>query len=119
MKYRILRVDGDYDYHNVSWIKDEAQLPRGSIVMTDEEWESRLFKVETAENKKERVRKQLKSSRNSYLFSTDWYTAREIDEPNSYPQAIKDKRILARQEINAIEDPTITLKALNAFNATF
>ena len=63
-------------------------------------------------------KEELKTPRNSYLFLTDWYVAREIDEPNSYPQSIKDKRILARQEINNIEAAT-TLTALNAFNTTF
>ena len=45
-------------------------------------------------------------NRKGYLFSTDWYILREYDQPNSYPQEIKNKRILARTEINQIEQET-------------
>ena len=47
---------------------------------------------------------QLINVRINYLKNTDWYISREIDEPNSYPEVVKDKRILARQEINNIEN---------------
>ena len=56
--------------------------------------------------------------RSLYLKSTDWYTAREVDEPSSYPVEIKNKRILAREEINSIEACT-TLAALNEFSVNF
>lgn len=39
MKYKILRTDGDYDFHNNSTI---TELPEGAIALTDEEWENRL-----------------------------------------------------------------------------
>ena len=61
---------------------------------------------------------ELIKSRNSYLSSTDWHIAKEADEPNTYPQAVKDKRILARQEINQIPVAT-TLTALNTFSNNF
>jgi hypothetical protein len=50
------------------------------------------------------TKKELIIARSEFLSSTDWYTSREIDEPNSYPEVVKDKRILARQEINNIEN---------------
>ena len=39
MKYKILRTDGDYDFHNDSAI---TELPKGAIALTDREWENRL-----------------------------------------------------------------------------
>jgi hypothetical protein len=61
---------------------------------------------------------QLISIRQTYLKNTDWYIQREADEPDTYPAEIKAKRILARQEINAIEQAT-TFTALNNFNVNF
>lgn len=58
------------------------------------------------------------NSRHQYLSSTDWYIAREADEPNSYPQAIKDKRLQARTEINEIQALT-TLEEVEAYNINF
>ena len=72
----------------------------------------------TLEERKQSLKNQLIGVRLGYLSSTDWYIAREMDEPNSYPQEIKNKRIQARQEINDIEAST-TLTALNAFSTTF
>jgi len=48
------------------------------------------------------LKEKLLFPRKSYLYSTDWYTNREMDEPNSYPAEVKNRRILARQEINLI-----------------
>lgn len=56
--------------------------------------------------------------RQQYLSSTDWYIAREADEPNSYPQAVKNKRLQARNEINEIEAST-TLEEVEAYNINF
>lgn len=70
------------------------------------------------EEKRQAKKDELIAPRLSYLQKTDWYMAREIDEPNSYPQEIKTKRILARQEINSIQACT-TLAALNQFSTTF
>ena len=39
MKYKILRTDGDHDFHNDSTI---TELPEGAIALTDQEWENRL-----------------------------------------------------------------------------
>jgi len=65
----------------------------------------------------EEKKQSLINVRLQYLKSTDWYTARELDEPNSYPQEIKAKRILARQEINEIE--VATQKTINNYSITF
>lgn len=46
---------------------------------------------------------QAVGNRKNYLNSTNDYALRELDEPGTYPQDIKDKRILARTEINQIE----------------
>jgi len=48
-------------------------------------------------------KRKLIADRKFYLSSTDWYIQREYDEAGTYPQEIKDKRILARAEINEIE----------------
>jgi hypothetical protein len=39
MKYKILRTDGNYDFHNNSAI---TELPEGAIPLTDQEWENKL-----------------------------------------------------------------------------
>lgn len=67
----------------------------------------------------EEAKKVRISTRTSYLSNTDWYITREADEPNSYPQEIKDKRILARTEINQLEQPNLTLQQVEAFNIEF
>jgi hypothetical protein len=72
----------------------------------------------TTEEKKTTKKALLIAPRLTYLQKTDWFIAKEFDEPNSYPQEVKDKRILARQEINAIEACT-TLTALNEFSIDF
>ena len=41
--------------------------------------------------------------RKAYLTSTDWYVLREYDQASSYPSNIKNERILAREQINQIE----------------
>lgn len=79
-----------------------------------EEGAVELSPTELTNYKKENLKNNLISVRRSYLFSTDWYTSRAVDEPNSYPEEIKNKRILARQEINDIEACT-TLAALEQF----
>lgn len=56
------------------------------------------------------------ANREAYLNSTDWYISREADQPNSYPQEIKDKRILARTEINQIEQETDINNIVIEFN---
>ncbi|NHJ87768.1 MAG: hypothetical protein FK734_20065 [Asgard group archaeon] len=46
------------------------------------------------------------NNRRNYLKSTDYYVLKEIDIPGSYPEEIKNKRILAWQEIEEIENAT-------------
>jgi len=50
-----------------------------------------------------------------YLVSTDWYSHREIDQQNSFPQSIKDKRILIRKTIGNIES-CLTIEELDLIN---
>lgn len=54
----------------------------------------------------------------NYLIETDWYAVREIDDPNSYPEDIKNNRILARNTINLIESIN-TIEELNEININF
>jgi hypothetical protein len=54
----------------------------------------------------------------AYLQQTDWYVIREIDQPNSYPKEIKEKRILARDTINNI-DKYNTLEELKEIKLIF
>jgi len=49
MKYKILRIDKNYDFHNDFTI---TELPKGAIALTDEEWKNRHFKIETTNEKK-------------------------------------------------------------------
>lgn len=72
----------------------------------------------TTSEKKENLRQKLIASRVDYLSSTDFRVLRFIDEGLPYPDEIKDKRIQARQEINAIK-ATTTLTALNEFSEVF
>jgi hypothetical protein len=87
------------------------------IDLTDDEI-AEFNKQPSTEEKKTNIKSEAIRSRMSYLLSTDWYVNREIDQSNSYPQEIKDKRIQARQEINDIEAAT-TLTALYKFNIYF
>lgn len=73
---------------------------------------------ESLEDKKNRIKSELITKRKIYLSSTDWYLLREFDQPNSYPLEIKQKRILARQEINQIKSVN-SLAALSKFNTLF
>lgn len=76
-------------------------------------------KVEKTEEKILEQAKLLRlGARKTYLASTDWYITREVDTPDSYPIAIKTKRIQARTEINAIENLT-TLVEVEVYNETF
>ena len=70
----------------------------------------------TAEELLETAIEQAVSNREIYISKTDKYALREIDEPNTYPQEIKDKRILARTEINQIEQETDIDKIVIGFS---
>jgi len=76
------------------------------------EW---IFPVEVEIEEK---KSDLILSRKDFLKSTDWYLAREQDEPNSYPSEIKAKRILARKEIKEIKD-CLSLEQLNNYKSEF
>lgn len=98
----------------LTWIECNEDVKSGWHYINSEFKED----IRSATQKKEDLTNLLVLSRKEYLAATDWYCSREIDEPGSYPQTIKDKRILAREEINDIEAAT-TLSALNSFNLTF
>lgn len=95
----------------------EVNLQTGEILELDLTQEE-INALPSLSERKEQIKNQLINVRLSYLQKTDWFIAKEFDEPNSYPQEVKDKRILARQEINAIEACT-TLTQLNTFSTTF
>lgn len=61
---------------------------------------------------------QLTKQRKEYLKNTDWYVTRESDQPNSYPDVIKNKRVQAREEINTIQ-LTTDLQQLESFTTDF
>jgi hypothetical protein len=67
MKYKILRTDGNYDFHNNSTI---TELPEGAIALTDEEWELRLEPSETQKlaNAKTARLAQLDKNRNDFCL---------------------------------------------------
>ena len=54
-------------------------------------------------------------SRKNYLSITDWCYLRQIETSEEIPTEILDKRILARNEINLIEQCT-TLEQLEEYN---
>lgn len=96
------KSEGNTDYKNIqSWI-DQGNSPstKSNEDLLKEAKSSRL------------------STRRAYLASTDWYITREADSPNSYPIEIKNKRIQARTEINAIESAT-TLAEVEVYNEIF
>lgn len=51
-------------------------------------------------------RREAIMNRKKYLDDTKWYLEREQDEPGTYPEEVKNKRILARAEINKVEKET-------------
>lgn len=113
-------------------IDEQAKTIDGSpyIEVTKEEHEANLGKkmavvggsfveyVKTNDELLQEAKSSRLGARKIYLKSTDWYVSREVDSPNSYPQEVKDKRILARTEINAIE-PATTLAEVEQYSETF
>lgn len=67
---------------------------------------------------KENLRQKLIAVRKKYLQDTDFRVLRFIDENTPYPNEVKEKRILARSEINEIELCT-TLSQLDEFSEAF
>jgi hypothetical protein len=60
----------------------------------------------------------LTKPREEYLKNTDWYVAREADQPGSYPIEVRNKRTQAREEINAIQSAE-NLEQLDSFAINF
>ena len=81
-----------WDKNNQKWIYEDIKVPE----KPKEEAESESDKIE-------RLKNMAVFIRSSYLQTTDWYILRELDNPNSYPNEVKKKRILARNQINEIE----------------
>ena len=117
-------IKGGFSYWETQYDGTSHENPIDGLVWENTEFEKPTWEqIDTflptpLEEKRQTKRNELTVPRLAYLQKTDWYVAREIDEPNSYPQKIKDRRILARKEINAIEACT-TLTALNEFSTTF
>lgn len=72
----------------------------------------------TDEEKIDQLKNEAISARRNYLYSTDWYILREYDQPNSYPDEVREKRIIARSQINEIEMIT-TLEKANLIEETY
>lgn len=66
----------------------------------------------------ELLKSKLIDVRKTFLKESDFRVLRFVDEGTPYPNEIKDKRIVARQEINEIE-ATTTLNQLNQFSVIF
>lgn len=64
------------------------------------------------------LKNKLIVDRKTYLNSTDWYIAREIDVPGSYPDFVRAKRIKARIEQGQITNAN-NLQALSIYNIIF
>lgn len=74
------------------------------VALTEKEWEE--FNRPDPNQKAialEMQKNQLINPRKKYLKDTDWYLMREVDQPQSYPPEVRDKRTRLREEINAIE----------------
>ena len=72
------------------WIYEDIPPEESEAIQTDEE------KIDQLKNEATGIRKR-------YLYSTDWYILREYDQPNSYPEDVRNQRILIRKQINEIE----------------
>lgn len=96
----------------------EIEIGQWLLPIEKPSFTSEEIKAAKTQEKKENLRKKLIDSRLNYLTFTDWYIAREIDKPNTYPTEIKNKRNLAREEINKIESCS-TLTQLNQFDEVF
>ena len=87
-------------WNGKKWIYEDIPPEENEVIQTDEE------KIEQLKNEAIGIRR-------SYLYSTDWYILREYDQPNSYPEDVKNKRILVRKQINEIESIDQLLDAQN------
>ena len=99
---------GNFQYPDSSnpWcLQLDEWLAGGNVLVYSE--------LETLAVKKENLSK----IRKNYLVSTDWFIQREFDKPNTYPQEVKEKRMLARTQINGIEFATKT--TINNYSMEF
>ena len=87
-------------WNGQKWIYEDLPPAKTEIIPTDEE------QIDQLKNTAIGIRR-------SYLYSTDWYILREYDQPDSYPENIKSKRILVRKQINEIESIDQLLDAQN------
>ncbi|MBU6140460.1 MAG: hypothetical protein KGP29_02745 [Proteobacteria bacterium] len=89
------------------------------IALTEEEWEEFNRPDPSQEAIDLEIQKNLLiNQRRKYLGDTDWYLIREADQPQSYPEEVKNKRNQAREEINLIESSS-TMQQLEAFSSNF
>ena len=114
-------IEGGFVYWATNKDGSEWNNPIDGLI-----WENTMFPKPTWEEiescsmgieidkKKEVLTKQ----RLSYLQDTDFRALRFVDEGIEYPDEIKQKRILAREEINLIESSN-TIEGLNNFSDPF
>ena len=89
------------------------------IALTEEEWEE----FNRPDPNQDAIDLELKKNslikpREGYLKNTDWYVAREADQPNSYPTEVRNKRTQAREEMNTIQSAE-NLGQLDSFTINF
>lgn len=96
-----------WDKNNQKWIYENIKI-----------LENPQEEIESESNKIKRLKNKAIFIRSSYLQTTDWYILRELDNPNSYPNEVKKKRILARNQINEIEK-ILTLEEANSIAVNY
>lgn len=95
-----------WDKDDQKWIYKYVKIPES------------VEEIESESDKINRLKTQAIIIRSSYLQATDWYILREFDNPNSYPFEVKEKRTLARNQINEIEKIS-DLKEANSINENY
>ena len=89
------------------------------VALTEEEWEEFNRPDPNQEAIALEMRKnQLVNPRKKYLKDTDWYLMREVDQPQSYPSEVRERRTRIREEINAIEAAE-NLQQIELFTSDF
>ena len=96
-----------WDKDNQKWIYEDITIP-----------EEPKEEIESESDIIKRLKNMAILIRSSYLQTTDWYILREFDDPDSYPSEVKNKRILARNQINEIEK-IFTLEEANSIAANY
>jgi hypothetical protein len=82
-----------WDRKNSSWLYED-------IIKNNESTNQTL---ETDEEKVKKLKDHEIQIRLSYLSLTDWYILREYDQKDSYPEEVRGKRVIVREQINEIE----------------